>query len=190
VAISPATDDKQLIQRVASAARPATPKTNVLRPEELRSQRMAQSFTSIVAVLMRDPGYKSLRIADLEWLVLPPVLSGQWRVAHARPQEANLESGRPGSVGNMMMPVAAALWASLSPNIDKRFSENLDKPLTLRPNEWLTGNIIWLMAVAGDRRYLPKFLKQLEETEFKGRSVKLRTIGPDGKTIVQVLGKS
>ncbi len=151
--------------------------------------RMAQSFTSIVAVLMRDPGFKSLRIADLEWLVIPPVLSGQWRVAHARQKEPEPAPEKPAPMGNMLMPVAAALWASVSPEIDMRLSSNLDKPIQLRPNEWLSGQHLWLIALAGDRRVLPKFLRQLEETEFKGKTVKLRTNGPDGQTIVQALGK-
>ena len=88
------------------------------------------------------------------------------------------------------VPTAVALWASVSPEIDRRLSSDLDKPLLLRPNEWATGDIVWLVALAGDRRALPKFLARLRATEFKGRQVKLRTNGPDGKVVVKTLGPS
>lgn len=155
---------------------------------------MAQTFANIVAVLMRDPGFKNLRLAELEWLVLPPVLSGQWRLAQARTEQSGAGSGtKPGSTApesNLVVPVAVALWASVSPEIDERLSSNLDKPLHLRPNEWATGNSLWLIAIAGDRRAVPTFVKQLEATEFKGRRVKLRANGPDGKVVVKTLGQA
>lgn len=132
---------------------------------------------------MRDPGFKNLRLADLEWLVLPPVMSGQWRVAHVKLQGAKPATA---SEGNTLVPVAVALWASVSPEIDKRLSENLDQPLMLRPDEWVTGDNLWLIAIAGDRRSMPAFVKELK-TEFKGKQVKLRTNGPDCMVMVVTL---
>lgn len=163
------------------------------RPGEVRRERMAQGFTDIVGVLMRDPGFRILRLADLEWLVLPAVLSGQWRVARgAATQSAATSAGKgtdAGTKGNLLIPVATALWASVSTQIDKTLCENLDKPLTLRPNEWVSGNHLWLIAVAGDRRYTPKFLQSLAESDFKGKTVKMRVNGPDGKVVVRTLGE-
>ena len=171
--------------------KPAAPTTAkpAVHPREARQARMGQSFANVVAVLMRDSGFKNLRIADLEWLVLPPVMSGQWRLAHARAEQPGVKPGQAAPEGNMLVPVAVALWASVSPEIDKRLSENLDQPLMLRPNEWATGDILWLIAVAGDRRSVPAFLKELK-TEFKGRPVKLRANGPDGKVVVETLDQS
>ena len=62
--------------------------------------------------------------------------------------------------------------------------------MTLPASQWASGNIVWLMAVAGDHRALPTFLKQLEEKEFKGKEVKLRARGTDGKVVVKTLGKA
>ena len=42
------------------------------RPTAARHRGFAESFAQIVAVLMRDRGFRSLSLADLEWLVLPP----------------------------------------------------------------------------------------------------------------------
>jgi cytolysin-activating lysine-acyltransferase len=152
---------------------------------DARQSRVAQAFSQIVAVLMRDPVYKNLKIADLEHLVLPPVLAGQYRLAvGTRQAEAGKEQK-----GGIYIPVAVALWARVSPRIDKGLTENLDKPVWLRPQEWTSGDIVWLMAAAGNPRAVPQFLKQLAEKDFKGQQVKMRLRGPDGKAIVQVLGQ-
>lgn len=156
---------------------------------------MAQGFASVVAVLMRDPGFRNLRLADLEWLVLPPLLSGQWRLGQSRttPEQAAPAAGGPQDApkGNLpVVPTAVALWASVSPDIDRRLSSNLDKPLLLKPHEWATGDILWLVAAAGDARAVPKFLKHLTATEFKGREVKLRVTGGDGKVVIRTLGQT
>ncbi len=146
---------------------------------------MAQTFAQVVGVLMRDPNFRNMRLADLEWLVLPPVMAGQFRLGHAMRPAGKTQQG-----AGISVPVAVALWARVSPDIDKGLSEALDKPVHLRPNQWASGDILWLMAAAGDPRAKPHFLKQLAETEFKGQHVKMRLRGPDGKVVVKALGSS
>ena len=151
-------------------------------PRTARQSRMAQAFAQIVAVLMRDPSFRNLALADLEWLVLPPVMAGQFKLGHAqaRPPNAKTEAG-------ILVPVAVALWARVSPDIDKGLSEHLDKDVRLRPTDWASGDIVWLMAAAGDRRAIPLLLKQLHEAEFKDRHIKLRARGPHGKVLIKTL---
>lgn len=152
------------------------------RPREARQARMAESFSQVVAVLMRDTNFRNLKIGDLEWLVLPPIMAGQFRLGHAaRPAD---ERAREGGVS---IPVALVLWARVSAQIDKTFSEELDKPMQLRPNQWASGDHIWIMATAGDRRVLPHFLKELARTVFKGQTVKMRTRSGEGKVVVKRL---
>jgi cytolysin-activating lysine-acyltransferase len=152
---------------------------------------MAQTFAQIVAVLMRDPGYKNLRLSDLEWLVLPAVMAGQFRLGHATRQPATKkpDAGK-AQQGSIFVPVAVALWARVSPEIDKALSENLDKQVRLRPSDWASGDNMWLMAAAGHPRAVPEFLKQLQENEFKGKQVKMRLRGSDGKAVVKLVGQS
>ena len=132
--------------------------------------RFAQSFAQIVSVLMRDPGYRSLAIADLEWLVLPAVAAGQFRLAHATmPAEGMPAEGMPadGAVAQergALVPAAVALWARVSPLVDKALSENLDKGVRLSPGAWTSGDIVWLIAIGGHPRAVPAFLKQLRST--------------------------
>ncbi len=145
--------------------RAATPKNN-----------FARDFSQVVAVLMRAPNYKNLRIGDLEWLVIPPLLAGQCRTALSR-----------FSKDGPFVPVAAALWARVSASVDKRLSEELDKPPLLRASEWTSGDIIWLITLAGEPKALAEFLPQLQKADFNGRSVKMRVQMADGKTAVQTL---
>jgi cytolysin-activating lysine-acyltransferase len=155
-----------------------------IRPHDVRNTRLAQSFAQVVAVLMRDPNFKQLPLADLEWLVLPPLMAGQFRLAHMTSQPGNEK--QPG----MMVPVAVALWARVSPAIDQKLSENLDVPLRLQAYDWVSGDNLWLMVAAGDPRAIPPFMHQLQESEFKDAQVKLRRRGPDGKAMVATLGQA
>ncbi len=148
-----------------AALRAKTPKNN-----------FARDFSQTVAVLMRAPNYKNLRISDLEWLVIPPLLAGQCRTALSR-----------FSKDGPFVPVAAALWARVSASVDKRLSEDLDKPPLLRASEWTSGDIIWLITLAGEPKALAEFLPQLQKADFKGRSVKMRVQNPDGKMAVRTL---
>jgi cytolysin-activating lysine-acyltransferase len=163
-----------------------------MRPRDARQARFAQSFAQIVAVLMRDPHFRNLKLADLEWLVLPPVMAGQFRLAQVPTQQgrAKGQEGGKAQEGGILVPVAVALWARVSSHIDKGLSENFDKQVRLRPNEWASGDHLWLMAVAGDQRAVPHFLKQLGETEFKGQQVKMRTRNPEGKVVIKTLGQA
>ncbi len=167
----------------AVAAKPA------VRPRDARQVRFAQAFAQIVAVLMRDPNFRKMRLADLEWLVLPPVMAGQFRLAQA-PSPVGRVKGEDGQQGGVLVPVAVALWARVSDAVDKTLSENLDEPVRLRPADWASGDNIWLMAVAGDQRAVPKFLEQLAKGELEGQRVKMRLRGPGNSVVVKTLGQA
>ena len=175
------------------------------RPRDARQLRLGQSFAQVVAVLMRDRNFRQMRLAVLEWLVLPPLMAGQFRLAQmpalqrgtagsTQPgvQGSTLASdkGKDGGDGGMLVPVAVALWARVSAVIDRQLSENLDKVVRLGAGDWASGEHVWLMAVAGDRRIVPKLLEQLAKDEFKGQRVKTRVRGPDNTVVVRTLGQS
>ena len=139
--------------------------------------RQSVAFAQIVTVLMRSPRYRHYTLGDLEWLVVPALATGQWRVLGAQSKQ-----------NGVSIPVAVALWARVSPEVDKKLSENLHVPIRLRPDEWKSGDILWLVDAVGDPRAVPQVLKQLLETSFKGREAKVRAAGEDGKITVRKLG--
>src|SRR5262249_60352681 len=81
-------------------------KAAAMRPRDARQTRFAQSFAQIVGVLMRDANFRKMRIADLEWLVLPPVMAGQFRLAQAPSPLARGKGQQGGQEGGVLVPVA------------------------------------------------------------------------------------
>lgn len=155
---------------------------------ETKQAQFAQAFSGIVAVLMRDANYRDLKISALEHLVVPAVLSGQWRLAHAPAPSAaarsNVETDK-----IPMVPVATALWASVSDEVDRKLTESLDKRLVLSAGEWCSGSNLWLIAMAGSEDALPKLIRQLREEYFKDKRVKLCARDGEGKPFTTTLDK-
>ena len=200
---------KSPAQSAAQSPGKSPGKSPGVRPREARQARFAQAFAQVVAVLMRDPGFRSMPLADLEWLVLPAVMSGQLRVAQApaaslaRRQAAeagkggakepgNKEPGNrePGKAGGVLVPVAAVLWARVSDEIDRALSSRLDQPVRLKPHQWASGEHVWLVAVAGDRRAVPRLIDRLAKAELKGQRIKMRVRGPDNTVVVKTLAEA
>ena len=130
----------------------------------------------IVSLLMRSPQHKHCSLADLEWLVLPAVLSGQFRIVQAQPAQ-----------GTAPAPVGVALWAMVSAEVDKKLSD-LSIPARLRPDEWRSGDIPWLMELVCDTRVQQPLLKALAENVFKDHAFKMRVRGAGGKIQICTLG--
>lgn len=176
------------------AARPAAaaqqPAKAMANANAAQAQRAA-ALSNIVALMIRDPKFRVMKIADLEWLVMPAILSGQWQLAQGTTPAGEKKEGAPAP--GRMFPVAAALWARVSPAVDARLSSNLDKPMMLKPQEWTSGDIVWIIAVPGQAQYLKKFLQHLQSSVFKGRTVKIRSVAngkPAVRTLDDLLGKS
>ena len=173
-------------RKTSSSAIPAQDRApavnNPTQPSDEEAQRQAQqalrqsvAFAQIVSLLMQSPLYRHFAIADLEWLVIPPLATGMFALAEMKAQ-ANGPS----------VPAAVVLWASVSPEVDARLSGNLSAPIRLRPDEWRSGELVWVVAVAGDPRVVSNVLRQLSNSTFEGRSVKIR-VGDNGKVDVKSL---
>jgi|SRR5262245_52717103 cytolysin-activating lysine-acyltransferase len=137
------------------------------------SARLLFRLGEIVSVLMRSPQFRAVPLGEIQALVLPPLMSGQYLVAEARSKSRGF-----------ITPVAVALWAKVSKEVDKRLSENLNTPIKLAPNEWKSGDIPWLIALTGNAQAIAPMLKKFQETTLKGQPLKMRSRAKDGKTVV------
>jgi cytolysin-activating lysine-acyltransferase len=199
----------------AAGAQVAPQVASQVRPREARQARFARSFAQVVAVLMRDPNFRTMPLADLEWLVLPAVMSGQFRVAEApasllgadkapgkapgkardkapdkTPDKAPDKAPDKTRTGGVLVPVAVALWARVSGEIDKALAGSLDRPVRLKPQQWASGEHVWLVAVAGDRRAVPKLIERIANTDLKGQRIKMRVKGTGNTVVVKTLGEA
>ena len=176
----------------APQARAAAPQqAKAINAANAAQAQRAAALSNVVALMMRDPKFREMKIGDLEWLVMPAIMSGQWQLAQGTTPAGEKKEGAPAP--GRMFPVAAALWARVSPAVDARLSSNLDKPMILKPQEWTSGDIVWIIAVPGQAQYLKKFLQHLQSSVFKGRTVKLRSVAngkPAVRTLQDLLGKA
>ncbi len=140
------------------------------------SKLVSAAFGEIVTLLMRAPGYKHYTLADLEWLVVPPLLTNQFTLAEARSKETGLTA-----------PVGVALWARVSDEVDQRLSGDLSRPIRLRPDEWNSGSNLWLIDAVGPAKIVQALLQRLRNEDFKGQDFKLRARDDKGEPIVKVI---
>ena len=163
------------VKEAADKAKPA--KRGVSQLEAQKRQMMAKmvaaSFGEVVTLMMRTPRYRKMPIETLEATAAAPVALGQVAIAEAQSKET-------GSV----MPVAAVLWARVSPEVDRRLSDTENETTALKINEWRSGDIPWIIEAIGERKALGRLLHQLVTTVFKTSLPKMRTTGADGKPTV------
>jgi hemolysin-activating ACP:hemolysin acyltransferase len=155
----------------AATAAPLGQNPDSLR--QLGALKFSSTLGQVVSVLMRSVQHRHSFLADLEWLVLPALASNQVAVLDA-PNNANIMSG----------PAAAILFARVSPEVDKRLSTSPAFRVRLKPEEWTSGNIPWLVEAVGEQHAVSTLIKILLDQRFKATGLKTYSRGPDGKPIV------
>jgi hemolysin-activating ACP:hemolysin acyltransferase len=128
------------------------------------SKLFSASVGDIVVILSRSPAHKHYSLADIEWMVLPPVAAGQFYVVEASHKERGFRA-----------PIAAVTWAFVSEEVDTRLREQAGQHVRLRPDEWKSGNIGWLIDAVGSGEGLNAALQWLAGGPFKERSLNLIT---------------
>lgn len=156
----------------AGGAAPQLSKEEMQRRAQV-SKRLEQAFGEIASVFMRAAPYRQFTLADMEWLVVPAVLSGQFSIAEAQSKTSGFTT-----------PVALVTWAKVSAAVDQRLSAEPDKPTRLKPEEWKSGDIIWVIDAVGEPKVLSALIKRLRSIDWAGKPVKIRTKGDDGKAKV------
>lgn len=179
-AVAGSTVDEAAPQQRRDADRPPQSMTEKAQ-KDAAALRNALAFTQAVGVLMRSEHYRNYKIGDLEWLLIPPLMAGQFRIVEAR-----LDN----KYGGGTLPVAIVLWANVSSDVDKRLMESETVPFELKPEDWKSGDILWLIHAAGETRYVRSVVAQLAKTTFSGREIKVLAADTDGKSKVHVLKPS
>jgi hemolysin-activating ACP:hemolysin acyltransferase len=134
------------------------------------SKALTADFGAIVGLLMRSPQHKYYTLADMEWLVVPALVKGQFSLATAQ-NKAN----------GLTAPVGLMLWASVSEEVDKRLSATSEQPLRLKPQEWKSGDILWVITAVGQEQVVQGMLKKIQDRQWKRRPAKAYARDKDGK---------
>jgi len=149
-----------------AAAQPAAAAENAApapeqAPRLLRANPVSTAFGDMVALLTKSPAHKHFSLADLEWLLLPPVALNQFALA-----DAKLPNGQT-VLGGFV------LWARVAPDVDARLSENQRYPIRLHPNEWRSGDIFWIIDAVGETKAVQQCFETLAKTVFQGKQFKI-----------------
>jgi hemolysin-activating ACP:hemolysin acyltransferase len=126
------------------------------------SKLISASIGDICVVMAKSPAYKFHTLADIEWLVLPAVLSGQFFVG----AYASVDRGH-------TAPAAVVTWARVSDEVDRRLATTTEPNKRLKPEEWISGDHYWLIDVAGDAAVVDASLRNLAVSDLKGKIVKI-----------------
>jgi cytolysin-activating lysine-acyltransferase len=138
-----APDSAPMMAAPEGAAEPANPQE--LDPEivkkiaEVRSH-VRESFGKAVMAMMMLPRYRSQTLADLQHLVLEPLIRDRIAIAYpggeARSELADISG--------------LAIWANVSEEVDARIRDQIRAgafPIRLKPEDWASGDINWLLDV-------------------------------------------
>lgn len=143
------------------------------KQKAMMAKMVAASFGEVVTLMMRTPRYRKMPLESLESTAAAPVALGQVAIAEAQSKETGA-----------VMPIAAVMWAFVSPEVDRRLSDVDQDHGMLDKMEWRSGDIPWIIEAIGDRRAVGRLLHQLVATTLKDKLPKMRTTGADGKPTV------
>jgi cytolysin-activating lysine-acyltransferase len=104
-------------------------------------------------------------LTDLEWMVLPPIMLGQFRVFFADGRAVAFAAGR------------------RSRKAEARLQEPNPR---LAPVDWKSGDRLWPVNLFAPFGHGEAALKELSETAMKGKSFKMHRMGADGKRTIEV----
>jgi len=141
---------------------PATQPVDSRRSAAAASTPMWASIGEIAVIYSRSPTLNHHSLADIEWLILPAVLNGQFHVVKAANDLTSIQA-----------PIAAATWAFVSPEVDARLSSDPSRHVRLRHSEWKCGEIGWIVDWAGDPPGVAAAIAWLKAGPFKHRNAKI-----------------
>lgn len=171
---------KHMTQSASTATKPAAKSGSSAQQVDAearvaigRSRAIAASLGAIVSIMMRSKEYRNTKLADIEWIVGPALSADQVAIAEARDPKIGV-----------VAPVAALLWATVSPAVDQRLSNTADATPRLEPKDWRSGDIPWIIAAIGDKRALSALMDQVIKQRFPKTPPKMRVRDKDGKAKV------
>lgn len=162
----------------ASAAKPPMDPEVARKIASLRAA-LRENFGKVVMALMMVPRYKAQMVGDLQHLVLDPMLQDRLAIAYKGTRDAPQTADMAGF----------AIWASVSDEVDARIREQIKQgvfPVRLRPEDWNSGKINWLLdVIATDRAtittVISNFRQVVKEGELRLHPLISRLV--DGETL-------
>lgn len=156
-------------ENMGEAADTATANTESGEQGDAPRKTVATALGEICWLLSQSPSHRhSLFIGDLEWLVVPPLSMGQYRLFYSEGK-----------------PVAVAFWAFVSEAVEQRLAGGG----RLGANEWRSGDRVWLVEVVAPFGGQDRILADLQKTALADRRFRYVRVQPTGRReTVEVTG--
>jgi cytolysin-activating lysine-acyltransferase len=141
----------------------------------LRSH-VRESFGKVVMAMMMLPRYRQQTLADLQHLVLEPLIRDRIAIAQ-----------RTGEAVQAQDIAGVAIWASVSDEAEERIREQIKGgvwPLRLKSEDWNSGSNNWLLdVIAPDQRatasVIANFRQVVKEGSLKLHPLITRLVDPE-----------
>lgn len=128
------------------------------QPDAIADLATAKSALSKLPILgpalwlyARDPLRKFTFMADIDWVLLPPVVLDQCRL-YTKDD----------------IPFAFFTWAKVSDAVDQRLRSGI---LRVAPHEWQSGEHLWLIDAVAPFGQLDEMIAELHKTNFPGQKI-------------------
>jgi len=170
-AVAKSAAKKPAPKKVAAKPAPQTSEGNIGDSKSLQDAGAKASFRptvshmlgEIVWLMSQSKPHRQISIGDLDKVVAPAIANNQYRVFRANKK-----------------PVGVAFWAMVSEEVDKRLLAG-DGPV--RPNEWKSGNRLWLIEVISpfanaENKLMDAMFADLVKNPFKGKSFRFTKTNP------------
>ena len=152
---------------VESTAAPEAKEKTQKITEEIR-QRIQAAVGQVALAMIGVPRYRHAAIADLQQLVLEPLIRDRIAIASTKAKhEADLTGGTLAGI---------AIWASVSDEVDQKIREQIKAgvfPLRLKPDDWASGEKIWLFDVIAPSRQIASTVLANFKQVAKGGDVRI-----------------
>lgn len=121
-----------------------------------------ESFGKVVMAMMMLPRYRNQTLADLQHLLLEPLVRDRVAIAYPGGEKA-------GTLADM---AGLAIWASVNEDGDARIREQIQAgtfPIRLKAEDWNSGDINWLLdVVAPDKRTTANVIANFKQVVKEG----------------------
>lgn len=152
---------------------PAVDPEIMAKVAKLRST-IRENFGKVVMAMMMVPRYRAQTLADLNHLVLDPIMHD--RIAIAYPGKTGEGTVEDLSSTDMS---GFAIWASVSEEADAKIREQIANgvfPIRLKTEEWNSGEINWLLdVVAQDPKTIASVIANFRKVA-KGGDLRLHPL--------------
>lgn len=118
----------------------AAPDQEVMTKVAALRAHVRESFGKVALSMMSLPRYRHQTLADLQHLILDPLIRDRIAIAYPGGSDANSSDDIAG----------VAIWASVTEEGDAKIREQIKArtwPIRLKADEWNSGDITWLIDV-------------------------------------------